>query len=156
MQTKLLRVLQDQTFERVGGTQTIHTNARLIAATNRDLSSAIESKEFRSDLYYRLNVYTIHLPPLRERGDDILLLAIYFARKYAKELNKEFSGFSDSALKLLREYAWPGNVRELQSVIKRSLLEATGSVIIPSMMPLVSNTETNILWTLLQQLPCHH
>ncbi len=144
MQTKLLRVLQDQTFERVGGTQTIHTNARLIAATNRDLSSAIESKEFRSDLYYRLNVYTIHLPPLRERGDDILLLAIYFARKFAKELKKEFSGFSDSALKLLREYAWPGNVRELQSVIKRSLLEATGSVIIPAMIPLVPNTEASI------------
>ena len=131
MQTKLLRVLQDQSFERVGGSQTIRTNARLIAATNRDLAAAIEEKEFRSDLYYRLNVYTIYLPPLRDRGDDVLLLANYFAKRYATELKKEFAGFSEASLAALKTYSWPGNVRELQSSVKRALLETTGRVILP-------------------------
>ncbi len=135
MQTKILRVLQDQTFERVGGTETIRTNARLIAATNRDLEKAIEEKEFRSDLFYRLNVYTIKLPPLRERGDDIPLLANHFLRRYAVELNKDITGFAVEAIELLANYRWPGNVRELQSAVKHSLLQATGPVIVPGFLP---------------------
>ena len=116
MQTKILRVLQDQTFERVGGSQTIRTNARIIAATNRNLEQAIKDKQFRSDLFYRLNVYTINLPALRERGDDIRLLANYFIRRFSQELDKEISGIAPEAMRLLLDYAWPGNVRELQSL----------------------------------------
>ncbi len=135
MQTKILRVLQDQTFERVGGNETIRTNARLIAATNRDLEKAIEEKEFRSDLYYRLNVYAIHLPPLRERGDDIRLLANHFLRRFARELDKNITGIAPEAMDLLMRYRWPGNVRELQSVLRHALLEATGPVIVPATLP---------------------
>ena len=137
MQTKILRVLQDQAFERVGGTETIRTNARIIAATNRNLEEAIEDKQFRSDLYYRLNVYTIDLPPLRERGEDRALLANYFVRRFAKELNKEVTGFSIEAIALINGYSWPGNVRELQSTVKHALLEATGPVIVPAYLPQV-------------------
>ncbi len=135
MQTKILRVLQDQTFERVGGSQTIRTNARIIAATNRNLEQAIEDKEFRSDLFYRLNVYTIRLPALRERGDDIRLLANYFVRKFSQELEKEIAGIAPEAMRLLLNYAWPGNVRELQSLIKHALLEATSPIIVPAFLP---------------------
>ncbi len=135
MQTKILRVLQDQTFERVGGTETIRTNARLIAATNRDLKAAIQEKEFREELFYRLNVYTIHLPPMRERGDDIRLLAGYFLRRFARELDKPITGIAPEAMELLTRHRWPGNVRELQSVIKHALLEATGPVIVPASLP---------------------
>ncbi|QDV85785.1 sigma-54-dependent transcriptional regulator [Planctomycetes bacterium TBK1r] len=135
MQTKVLRVLQDQTFERVGGTETISTNARLIAATNRKLEQAIADKDFRSDLYYRLNVYMIKLPPLRERGDDIELLANYFLKRFARELNKEITGFAAEAITLLNTYRWPGNVRELQSAVKHALLEASGPIIVPTFLP---------------------
>lgn len=135
MQAKILRVLQDQTFERVGGTEAIRTNARIIAATNRNLEQAIEDKEFRSDLYYRLNVYTIKLPPLRERAGDIELLANYFLRRYAKELGKAVNGFAAEAVQLVNDYTWPGNVRELQSAVKHALLEATGPVIVPGHFP---------------------
>ncbi len=135
MQTKILRVLQDQSFERVGGAETIHTNARIIAATNRNLEQAIEDKEFRSDLYYRLNVYAIKLPPLRHRGNDISLLARYFLRRFAKELGKQVTGFAVEAIDLIASYSWPGNVRELQSAIKHALLEATGPVIVPACLP---------------------
>ncbi|TWU57106.1 sigma-54-dependent transcriptional regulator [Rubripirellula reticaptiva] len=135
MQTKILRVLQDQTFERVGGTETIRTNARIIAATNRNLEQAIEDKEFRSDLFYRLNVYTINLPPLRERGDDIALLASYFLKRFAKEIDKQIDGFAAEAVDVISGYSWPGNVRELQSAMKHALLEATGPVIVPAYLP---------------------
>ncbi len=135
MQTKILRVLQDQSFERVGGAETIRTNARILAATNRDLEQAIVDKEFRSDLFYRLNVYTIKLPPLRERGEDIALLAKYLLRRFAHELGKEIIGFAPEALELISQYRWPGNVRELQSVVKYALLEATGPVIVPAFLP---------------------
>jgi two-component system nitrogen regulation response regulator GlnG len=135
MQTKILRVLQDQTFERVGGSETIRTNARLIAATNRDLIKAIEEKEFRSDLYYRLNVYAIHLPPLRERGDDLGLLVGYFLRRFARELHKDITGIAPAAMDLLTRFRWSGNVRELQSVLRHALLEATGPVIVPATLP---------------------
>ncbi len=139
MQTKILRVLQDQSFERVGGNQTIQTHARLIAATNRNLEEAIANKMFRSDLYYRLNVFSIRLPPLRERGDDITLLANYFAQRSAKEMGKPFDGFTKEALHVLQAYSWPGNVRELQSVIKRALIQATSSTILPKFLPHLSD-----------------
>jgi two-component system nitrogen regulation response regulator GlnG len=135
MQTKILRVLQDQTFERVGGTETIRTNARIVAATNRNLEQAMEAKDFRSDLFYRLNVYTIHLPPLRERGDDITLLANYFLRRYSQELGKLVSGFASETLDMICQHRWPGNVRELQSVVKHALLQAVGPVIVPAYLP---------------------
>jgi two-component system nitrogen regulation response regulator GlnG len=135
MQTKILRVLQDQTFERVGGNETIRTNARLIAATNRNLEKAIEEKEFRSDLYYRLNIFTIRLPPLRERGHDIQLLANHFLRRFAREMNKNITGIAPAAMELLMDYRWPGNVRELQSVLSQALLEASGPVIAPAFLP---------------------
>jgi two-component system nitrogen regulation response regulator GlnG len=135
MQTKILRVLQDQTFERVGGSDTVRSNTRVIAATNRNLEQAIEDKQFRSDLFYRLNVYTIHLPPLCERGDDIRLLANHFIRRFANELGKPLTGIAPEAMDQLMSYRWPGNVRELQSVIKHALLEATGPVIVPAFLP---------------------
>ena len=135
MQTKILRVLQDQTFERVGGMETVHTDVRVIAATNRDLTAMIETREFRSDLFYRLNVYTIKLPPLRERGEDIVLLSEYFCQTFGKELNKRVTGIAPESQKWLMDYHWPGNVRELQSAIKHSLLEATGPVLVPAFLP---------------------
>ncbi|MCA9036582.1 MAG: sigma-54-dependent Fis family transcriptional regulator [Planctomycetaceae bacterium] len=131
MQTKVLRVLQDQQFERVGGNENIRTDVRLIAATNRDLETMIARRDFRSDLFYRLNVYTINLPPLRERGDDIRLLAERFCKVFSKELGKKITHISPEAIKVLQRYHWPGNVRELQSVIKRAILEATGPVLVP-------------------------
>lgn len=134
-QTKILRVLQDQQFERVGGSESVRTDVRLIAATNRDLEAMIKTGEFRSDLFYRLNVYTIKLPPLRERGEDIGLLAEHFCRKFADELGKEISGLAPETIQLLKSYRWPGNVRELQSVIKHALLEATGPVLVPAFLP---------------------
>lgn len=135
MQTKILRVLQDLTFERVGGSGTVTSTARLIAATNRNLEKAMKENEFRSDLFYRLNVYTIKLPPLRERGDDIQLLANHFLTRYACEMGKEITGFAPEAMQQLMCHPWPGNVRELQSVIKHALLEATGPVIVPAFLP---------------------
>lgn len=135
MQTKILRVLQDQTFERVGGTETVHTNARLIAATNCDLNQAIADGDFRSDLFYRLNVYTIQLPPLRDRGDDLHLLVNHFLRRYGREYGKQVEGIAPETLEVFQSYRWPGNIRELQSVVKHAILEATGPVIVPSFLP---------------------
>ena len=135
MQTKVLRVLQDQQFEHVGGNETIQTDVRLIAATNRNLESMISRRDFRSDLFYRLNVYSITLPPLRERGDDIRLLAEHFCHMFAKELGKQITHLSAEVIKLLMKYHWPGNVRELQSVIKHAILEATGPVLVPAFLP---------------------
>ena len=135
MQTKVLRVLQDQQFERVGGNETIRTDVRLIAATNRDLEPMIANRDFRSDLFYRLNVYSINLPPLRERGDDIRLLAEQFCRTFSKELGKPITHMSPETSRVLAQYRWPGNVRELQSVIKHAILEATGPVLVPAFLP---------------------
>ncbi len=136
-QTKILRVLQDQQFERVGGNEPVRTNVRLIAATNRDLEAMMAEEHFRSDLYYRLNVYTISLPPLRERKDDLPLLADHFLRKASRELNKEVISISPEAMDLLEHYPWPGNVRELQSVLKQAILLATGPVVVPAFLPAI-------------------
>src|SRR5437016_8163690 len=134
-QAKMLRVLQAQTFERVGGNETIRTDVRLIAATHRDLKAASEEGKFRADLYYRLGVFTIHLPPLRERGDDLPLLVRYYLRRFSRELGREVREAAPEALERLRRYPWPGNVRELQSVLKQALLQARGSALLPAFLP---------------------
>ncbi len=135
LQSKLLRVLQGQPFERVGGNQPIHSDVRVIAATNRDLEAMVAHREFREDLFYRLNGFMIHLPPLRERGDDLILLIEHFRRRANRELGKDIRGISDEAMELLRRYPWPGNVRELQNVIRQAALKATGPVILPEFLP---------------------
>jgi len=126
MQVKLLRALQESEFERVGGIKTTRVDVRLIAATNRDLQKDIEAGRFRNDLYYRLNVVPIVLPPLRERQGDIPFLARHFVEKYNKKLNKRFDGFDDEALVALQAYPWPGNIRELENLVERILLFADG------------------------------
>jgi nitrogen regulation protein NR(I) len=142
-QTKILRVLQDGQFERVGGNETIKTDVRVVAATNRDLGKLIGEGRFRQDLYYRLNVYTIHLPPLRERVEDLPLLARHFVRKFRGELGKEVEGITREALELLQRYSWPGNVRELQSVLKQAILQATGPALVPACLPSVLQAKAN-------------
>jgi transcriptional regulator with GAF, ATPase, and Fis domain len=121
-QIALLRVLQEHEFERVGGNQAIRTNVRVITATNRDLKAAIEAGIFRSDLFYRLNVFPIEMPPLRERKEDIPLLVEYFIDRYASKAGKKIRGANKRSLELLRSYPWPGNIRELQNVIERSVI----------------------------------
>jgi two-component system nitrogen regulation response regulator GlnG len=134
-QTKILRVLQGQEFERIGGNQPIRSDVRVITATNRDLEKMVGEGTFRGDLYYRLNVFTIRLPALRERGEDVPLLAEHFVKRFAKELRKEVQTIADESLELLKRYSWPGNVREFQSVIKQALLQATGPVLLPEFLP---------------------
>jgi len=129
VQVKLLRVLQEKEFERVGGYETIKADVRIIAATNKNLEQAVEEETFRGDLYYRLNVFPIYMPPLRERKTDILLLADYFLEKYAKENHKDIRRFSTPAIDMLIQYHWPGNVRELENCIERALLLCDEGVI---------------------------
>src|SRR3984885_14182645 len=121
-QVALLRVLQEREFERVGGTQSIPVDVRVIAATNCDLPSEIRSKKFRLDLFYRLNVFPIHVPPLRERPEDILLLAKYFIERYAAKEGKKIRSVEKRTARLLEDYRWPGNIRELQNVVERALI----------------------------------
>jgi DNA-binding NtrC family response regulator len=125
-QIKLLRALQEKSFSRLGGTEPIKVDLRLVSATNRDLVAAIEDGSFRSDLYYRLNVVTIQLPPLRERKDDVPLLAAHFINKYNVEFNKKFDRVNRKAMDFLMDYHWPGNVRELENVIERAIVIAQG------------------------------
>jgi transcriptional regulator with PAS, ATPase and Fis domain len=121
-QTDLLRVLQEKEITRVGGTQAIKVDFRVVAATNKELESLVREGKFRPDLYYRLNVFEITVPPLRERKEDIPLLADYFLKKYSSVMNKRFTGLSRAALDLLLNYDWPGNVRELENAIERALV----------------------------------
>jgi two-component system nitrogen regulation response regulator GlnG len=134
-QAKLLRVLQEQTFERLGGSETVRTDVRLIAATHRDLKAWSDEGKFRPDLYYRLGVFAIHLPPLRERGDDLALLVRFYLRRVSRELGREVREAAPEALERLRGYSWPGNVRELQSVLKQALLRAHGPVLLQDFLP---------------------
>jgi two-component system response regulator AtoC len=131
LQQKLLRVLQEREFERLGGNETRRVEARFISATNQDLAAEVKRKTFREDLFFRLNVAAIHLPPLRERGDDILLLAAHFLAKYNEQLTKSIRGFSDESMLLLRNYAYPGNVRELENIIERAVMLTKGEVMLP-------------------------
>jgi len=121
-QAKILRVLQEKHFERVGGMKTIYTDVRVISASNKDLMREIAEGRFRMDLYYRLAVITIHLPPLRERREDIPLLAEYFRRRYCAEIKKNVPGFTDEAMRLLVNHWWPGNIRELRNMVERAVL----------------------------------
>jgi formate hydrogenlyase transcriptional activator len=122
LQPKLLRVLQDQEFERLGGTKTIRVDARVLAASNRDLARAVENKEFRTDLYYRLNVFPLHLPSLRERREDIPLLIRYFVGKSAARMRKRITIIPDEAVEVMMHWRWPGNIRELENFIERSVI----------------------------------
>jgi DNA-binding NtrC family response regulator len=135
LQAKILRLLQEQAFERVGGNETVRTDVRLIAATHRDLKAWSDAGRFRPDLYYRLGVFAIHPPPLRERGDDLPLLVRYYLRRFGRELGREVCEIAPEALERLRSYSWPGNVRELQSVLKQALLQARGTTLLPTFLP---------------------
>jgi transcriptional regulator with GAF, ATPase, and Fis domain len=127
-QVALLRVLQEREFERVGGGQPIHVDVRVIAATNRDLKAAVAKGAFREDLFYRLNVFPIEVPPLRERKDDVLMLVEYFVQRYATKAGKNIRSIDKKTLDLLQSYEWPGNIRELQNVIERSVVLSSGEV----------------------------
>jgi formate hydrogenlyase transcriptional activator len=129
LQPKLLRVLQEREFERLGSTRTLTTDARLIAATNRDLGSMVEEQKFRSDLFYRLNVFPVRVPSLRERPEDIPLLVRHFAEQCARRMNKKIETISSETLKQMRQYHWPGNIRELQNVIERAVILSAGPVL---------------------------
>ena len=126
---KLLRVLQEREFERVGGTETIKVNVRLIAATNKDMEQALANGTFREDLYYRLNVFTIFVPPLRDRKADLLLLADHFLEKFSHEHGKSIKRISTPAIDMLVSYHWPGNVREMENALERAVLMCEGQVI---------------------------
>jgi Nif-specific regulatory protein len=128
-QVKLLRVLQEGEFERLGGTETIKADIRLIAATNRDLEAAMAERQFREDLYYRLNVFSIFVPPLRDRKPDVMLLADHFLIKYARRHNKRIKRIATPAIDMLMSYHWPGNVRELENIVERAVLTCDGQVI---------------------------
>ena len=135
LQSKLLRVLQEKSFERVGGNQTIHVDVRIVAATNQDLERMVAEKHFREDLFYRLNGYTIFLPPLRERGADVDVLTEHFRRLANQELQKDVREVSPDAREIIHRYPWPGNVRELQNAMFQAVLKSTGPVLIPEFLP---------------------
>jgi two-component system nitrogen regulation response regulator GlnG len=134
-QAKVLRVLQEQRFERVGGSETIETNSRVIAATNQSLEGLVAQGRFRHDLFYRLNVFTITLPPLRDRLDDMPLLIDHFVRMFQRQLGRRVRMVTPEAVALLKAYKWPGNVRELQSAIKYAIVHATGEILTEDCLP---------------------
>src|SRR5271157_926877 len=142
-QAKILRILQDQRFERVGGNETVRTDVRLIAATHRDLKAGSAEGKFRADLYYRIGVFTIHLPPLRERGDDLPMLVRFFLRRFNRELGREISEVSAETLTRLQGYPWPGNIRELQSLLKQAMLQCRATVLLPECLPDIARGGTD-------------
>jgi two-component system NtrC family response regulator len=146
LQGKLLRVLQEKTFEPVGGVQTIKVDVRIIAATNKDLAGMMEKKTFREDLFYRLNVVEIRMPPLRKRKEDIPLLLDYCMKRLNRELGKNVQAFSDEVLGLFAQYDWPGNVRELENVVERAMVLSKSNVLdienVPSQITKLRGTET--------------
>ena len=138
VQAKLLRVLQEQSFERIGGNETVRTDDRLIAATHRDLKAWLEEGRFRPDLYYRLSAFTIDLPPLRQRGDDLPMLVRHYLCRLGRELGREVLEVSPRAIDRLRDYSWPGNIRELQNVLRQAVLRTRGQVLFPEFLPELS------------------
>ena len=149
-QIKLLRVLQEKEFERLGGVQPIKVNVRVVAATNKDLEAAVKEGTFREDLYYRLNVFSIYLPPLRERRPDMPLLADHFVEKYARAHGKDVRRIATSAIDMLMSYHWPGNVRELENCLERAVLVCDGGVIHAHHLPPTLQT-AEVSGTLLRQ-----
>ncbi len=135
LQSKVLRLLQEQRFERVGGNETIQTDVRILAATNCDLEQMVADGQFRADLYYRLNGFTIEIPPLRERPEDVMALLEHYLARFSRELGKDVHAISPEGLEILLRYSWPGNVRELQSVLKQALLHGTGGVLVSEFLP---------------------
>ncbi|SKA96306.1 two-component system, NtrC family, response regulator [Paucidesulfovibrio gracilis DSM 16080] len=152
-QVKLLRVLQERTFERVGGADPIEVDIRVVAATNKNLLDEVQKGNFREDLYYRLNVVSIEMPPLRERREDIPLLAAFFLEKYAKENTKPIKGFSTAAMDYISAYEWPGNVRQLENVIERCVVLASGEVIDAEELPSELRDEETQLKSAVDLLP---
>ena len=144
LQSKLLRVLQEKEFERVGGSETITTDVRILAATHQGIEKMCEEGKFREDLYYRLNGYTINLPPLRERNGDIELLIEYFRQTANLELGKSIGRISPEAISVLKSYHWPGNVRQLESVIHQAVVQSSGSVLLPDFLPPLKNEDGNL------------
>jgi formate hydrogenlyase transcriptional activator len=142
LQAKLLRVLQDQEFERLGSTQTLRVNVRLVAATHRDLVSLVSKNHFRSDLYYRLNVFPIPVPALRDRSEDIPLLVMHFVKTFAEQMGKQIDGVSGEVMEALVNHSWPGNIRELQNFIERSVILTSGNILRPPLASLKRVTET--------------
>ncbi|KIH78018.1 two-component system, NtrC family, response regulator HydG [Geoalkalibacter ferrihydriticus] len=142
LQPKLLRALQEKTFERVGGTRTLKADVRIVAATNRDLHEQVRAGAFREDLFFRLNVFPVRLPPLRERRDEIPLLLRYFIDKYAPRFNKLIKGWSDGFLKKLEIYSFPGNIRELENLVERSIILARGDVLDEQLLPDLSRASS--------------
>jgi formate hydrogenlyase transcriptional activator len=140
LQTKLLRVLQEREFERLGSTRTLRTDARLIAATNRDLRQMVEQQKFREDLFYRLNVFPIYVPALRERSEDIPLLVNHFVKRFARRMNRTIETIPAETVAALTRYPWPGNIRELQNVIERAVILSHGPVLQISLQYLDKNT----------------
>jgi two-component system, NtrC family, response regulator PilR len=140
LQVKLLRVVQEKTFRRIGGSEDIKVDVRIISATNQNLEEKVKTGEFREDLFYRLNVIPVHVPPLRERKEDIPLLTNHFIEKYSREFGKEIRTISSYALELLMDYAFPGNIRELENIIERSVAMETSNIILPENLVLSSST----------------
>jgi two-component system nitrogen regulation response regulator GlnG len=134
-QAKVLRLIQEQTFERLGGNETIQTDVRLLAATNKDLEAEVAAGRFRNDLLYRLNVFTIHVPPLRERREDIPLLIEHFLPRFSRSLGRKVHSIAPEAERRLHSYDWPGNVRQLQSVLKYAIVQAGGDVLTLESLP---------------------
>jgi len=145
LQAKLLRVIQEKAFDRVGGTELIKTDVRIISATNRDLKDAVDKKEFREDLFYRLNSFPIFIPPLRHRKGDILVLAQHFLESLSKKLGKEIKGFSKKALKLIYDYPWPGNIREMENTIERCMIIADKDIIDVDDLPTHLKTADSVI-----------
>jgi formate hydrogenlyase transcriptional activator len=141
LQPKLLRVLQEREFERLGGTRTIRSDARLIAATNRDLSAMVDEQKFRQDLFYRLNVFPIRVPALRERTEDIPLLVRHFVQQFSRKMNKHIDSIPSESMRALVRYEWPGNIRELQNVIERAVILSPGPALKVSLADLKSRAE---------------
>jgi formate hydrogenlyase transcriptional activator len=142
LQPKLLRVLQERQFERLGSGRTLQVDVRVVAATNQDLWQMVQERKFRADLYYRLNVFPITLPPLREREDDVRFLAEHFVRNFAERQNKSIDHIPDEVMEVLKHYRWPGNIRELQNFIERAVIMTTGRVLRPDMAEL--RTEVSV------------
>lgn len=147
LQAKLLRVLQEHEIRRVGGKEWVKVDVRIVAATNRDLAELVKKRAFRHDLYYRLNVITLYLPPLRERGEDVSALAHYFLKRYSQENEKEVAAISNEAMDLLRAYSWPGNIRELENAIERAVALARQPILTPEDLPAEVREDVAPVWS---------